>query len=603
MASKKRVDAVEQWFLDSGSTSPRPCSVNVPVKFRDGNIIFPGGKRFGVDDFSRFLVSDEGSYKPVACVDNYSEDRVIDFAPLLAVGAAELIVIFGLPGSGIDEAYIEQCCNRPFFADIKTVLAESRMFLESADDPVIKFSSALRSGRIDARFTAVRRIYRTLMALKLVNPQSFCEAILEAMRIVSPCTTALLLSRKVYMESVIEHGDSWYYTLVHKKLFKFRSAWYGTFKEGHRISDCRGLGVAAFCLLMCYLYRDFVPDSGDFLHGQMIHDTAMPSRIMKIFKRSLGYDAVGRYIRYCDWPDETADDDERSLCRQFNISTVGCGERVMLGRHKIGRNMYESAIMFAHAIGQRKLSSSCPLPALDCHYGSIYDIVQSFMGFLLSDRGVKLEETLRSDNHEKLLNEVLERVGIDKIRADAKKDAESHFYAENSRLKKEAHDAKSELKHIREQKNLLENSLIKQADVETALRDEVRNLHIRLHELTAVDDIGVVEESQEDTTVSIADMLAYVNQFKLVFVGGQTLLSQRAKQFGFTNFCQISEFSDVDLTGDFFCICTRFISHKLEYSVEARNSEMLDQFFYFNGTNLEMLLRTCYNAIKKYMSS
>lgn len=96
-------------------------------------------------------------------------------------------------------------------------------------------------------------------------------------------------------------------------------------------------------------------------------------------------------------------------------------------------------------------------------------------------------------------------------------------------------------------------------------------------------------------------MLDFVNQFRLVIVGGIDSLQGRMEDAGFTNFYIIaSKYSNsgIEANGDFFCVCSKFISHQDVYAVESQHKDQLNRFFYFNGTNVNVLLRVCYDFMK-----
>ena len=81
-------------------------------------------------------------------------------------------------------------------------------------------------------------------------------------------------------------------------------------------------------------------------------------------------------------------------------------------------------------------------------------------------------------------------------------------------------------------------------------------------------------------------------------------LPSKLEELGFTNFIQIDHrraVSSTPVACDFFCINTQFISHKLVKSVQESYQNMTSQMFYYNGTNVDYLIRTAYDFISNWM--
>ena len=113
--------------------------------------------------------------------------------------------------------------------------------------------------------------------------------------------------------------------------------------------------------------------------------------------------------------------------------------------------------------------------------------------------------------------------------------------------------------------------------------------------------LEVVEE-ENSSGVSEADMLSFLNGFKICFVGGRYDMSDKLKELGLYNFVQAVSVNDATRLSDFdFLVSmTRFMSHNLFYVAMSKLGSTRDNHLYFNGTNLSNLITSCYEFITKY---
>lgn len=109
-------------------------------------------------------------------------------------------------------------------------------------------------------------------------------------------------------------------------------------------------------------------------------------------------------------------------------------------------------------------------------------------------------------------------------------------------------------------------------------------------------------EDEEDTSTSIEDMIEFLNGFNLCFIGGRNDMSDKLHEMGLHNFSQLTCGSDVSRLNnfDFMVSMTRFMSHKLFYGALGKLGSERDKHHYFNGTNLNSLICSCYEFINRY---
>ena len=200
---------------------------------------------------------------------------------------------------------------------------------------------------------------------------------------------------------------------------------------------------------------------------------------------------------------------------------------------------------------------------------------------------------------------MMNRIGAEKLRDRVAREAEAKARTEVESLKRQISVLNAEVDSLRNAKKAADDLVATKQGIIDRLRPEVEDLRAKVHNMYDVEELepeaGVVDE-----TVSTSEMLAFVNQFRLIIVGGIDSLRFRMEDAGFTNFYVCAskyQNGSMDAVGDFYCICTKFISHKDTNYMEAKHSDQISQFFYFNGTNADMLLRTSYQFIKSWFKS
>jgi hypothetical protein len=86
-------------------------------------------------------------------------------------------------------------------------------------------------------------------------------------------------------------------------------------------------------------------------------------------------------------------------------------------------------------------------------------------------------------------------------------------------------------------------------------------------------------------------------------IGGRFDLCDKLKGVGLEVFCIDEESATGSTlpTSDFFVINTKFISHKVVRMVQSQYKNQLDTFLYYNGTNIDNLIRASYDFIYQWL--
>lgn len=189
------------------------------------------------------------------------------------------------------------------------------------------------------------------------------------------------------------------------------------------------------------------------------------------------------------------------------------------------------------------------------------------------------EESLRSKDSE-----------IEKLKSELK-DAKAHSGDIDV---DEYNNLKKELEYVRLRNETLEEKV-------TTYKDRMSNIEGSMEDLI----FSLSAESSEELGVSDEEMIGFLNGFNILFIGGRTDMIPKLQDMGWCNVTQISNVSELIRSNlnsyDFVVTMTRFISHTLFHSTLNRGVER-DRNMYFNNTNLNQLLNSCYDFVYSYLS-
>ncbi len=159
----------------------------------------------------------------------------------------------------------------------------------------------------------------------------------------------------------------------------------------------------------------------------------------------------------------------------------------------------------------------------------------------------------------------------------------------------EVNNLKNELNTLNEQIKSKQETIDKLVDKNKQLTSYIDNIYNE-------DDI---DDEKIENDVTIEEMVNYINDFKFTLIGGRMDLVQKLNDIGWTNIIQFDHRNSNKLGGnislsDFYVVNTKFISHKLVDKVETLD-DITDTMIYFNGTNIDKLVYTCYQFVKNFL--
>lgn len=583
----------------------------LPVKYRD-QLCFKG-RKIDYEDFAKFVKRD-GVYTPLVCLvgEPTGADQVLDFSSLLAVGLAEVVTMIS-HGTNLANCEFANWVNELEFSEDWYDMLDrgSAIFRYDISDPSASYlalAETLRSSLIDYRFPIIKRIYADLMALRWHCPKSFCAAVIEGIKLAFSVSSVFMTPHLSFESMAASSGSAeaiMYEQVLQTSLCRWGCVEYtpdGSDKP-RRISDGRGLGLSALCLFLIDIFNRF----GDSRLQSPVpfRDPSSREAVEAMFEGCLGDDFVGRTIRNgrCFIPEVRPT--MKAIGVEAEFVAVDCGELSgVVGRGQVGRGFREAAIMFEHAIGAKCLETPGVLPPVSCTYGVRADFFNACMNFVNSNRGMNMSKDILNKEQAAIIDQVMERADLRALVQSYSEEATKKAAGEITKLSIKLELAEDALAKVAAERTTLESALSEKQNIINELRSELSSMRSKVRGAFAYEsEIDDSEETVTQPLVSTEEMLRFVNQFRLIIVGGYDILQKRLEDFGFTNFYFITSeraSNSTMVSGDFFCLCTKFLSHKLAYNVEANYSKQVDRFFYFNGTNVEMLLRTYYEFMKDY---
>jgi len=586
----------EKYYADLYSKLP-----GIKVKFRD-ELSF-SGKKYDYKDLSKvWIVNDKNNYiiTPMIFNDssiiksNYTE---VDYAGIYAIGLAELLYLVlssSIEQDGGDQIrnlaeLFDNLCAEQFktFDDIKSICnAFFDTKISTQYDKTLNLFFSMRTDYSKFAYRHVMRYATLLMVLWLKDPKLFWEIFFEVMYYSLPMYL-ILLDDLIKREDGTSHLIN--YWLKKDSDLHFQKIGYSS-PDGNTtkyITDCRGVAIYS-CLSLYYGFcynHGFNPSNRTVLSYN--NSDAVKYLIIKI-SECIGNDYQSKFLM-----GEGLDEPCQFDLRDSYHSDI---QKIIYNKHtsdKIPKDLYEDLLLFSYAY--QSIDDYVEIKAkstdVTMHYASVHDIFQT-IGYILYNNYFKI---LASD--------------VSKY-----EDTIKNLETQNKRLSNELAKTKCKIEDI--VNNSTNNSEVDQLNVKiTELQriidsktDIIEQLNIENKELNLVisniysdDDL---DETLDEEDVSLDQMVTFLNEFKILMVGGRyDLLSSLAK-YNWTNLEQFDGRKNLGTSqltkADFYVLNTKFISHKVTWKVESdvNDSEVI---MYYNGTNPEKLIRSCYKFVKEFL--
>ena len=380
----------------------------------------------------------------------------------------------------------------------------------------------------------------------------------------------------------------------------FKKMGYCVNDDKYFISDCRGLSIYAFLIVMYAIYEVFgdtkILGSHILEHGidyDEVND-CLSYNLLSCFKNCLGNDFIGKYfelgrfhISKCSY--------EGNYYVIGHMRSVATGSKMIKG---VPKQQYENEIVFRKAFGMQKTANYNRDGHDDTgiHYFSVFEL----LGFL--DRSFNVDtvvdaaesQRLISDTERQIKKLVSENERLTSIAADYKQLKSKE--AEKSEYQKLLEDRDKRIKELEYQLSV-KSGIIENMTQELK-EEKTKNRNIFLEEIIENEDFT------SEISVSQTEMIDYLNNFRILMIGGRNELLDKLADLGWTNVDQVTKENTNAVTAkaDFFCVNTKFVAHRLVSMVESAYPDRRDQMLYYNGTNTDKLIQVCYQFVKNWMN-
>ena len=380
----------------------------------------------------------------------------------------------------------------------------------------------------------------------------------------------------------------------------FKKMGYCVNDDKYYISDCRGLSIYAFLIVMYAIYEVFGDTkilSSHILEHGMDHDEindCLSYNLLSCFKNCLGNDFIGKYfelgrfhISKCSY--------EGNYYVIGHMRSVATGSKMIKG---VPKQQYENEIVFRKAFGMQRTANYNRDGHDDTgiHYFSVFEL----LGFL--DRSFNVDAVVDAAESQRLISDTERQI--------------KKLVSENERLTSIAADYKQlkskETEKLDYQKLLADrDKRIKELEYQLSVKSGIiENMTQELKEEKTKNRNIFLEETVEnedfasEISVSQAEMIDYLNNFRILMIGGRNDLLDKLADMGWTNVDQLTK-ENTNAVGsktDFFCVNTKFVAHRLVSMVESAYPDRRDQMLYYNGTNTDKLIQVCYQFVKNWMN-
>lgn len=611
---------------------------HLSYKVRDNLQI--NGKRIPFADITTFVLKD-GFYIPAFCCEEIKEDDIkIDMIPFLCVGMSELTAM-----SITKESYDKELpvdlpdltrWDHYDLEDYKRVRNELGPDSLTDNKNPMYIPLNMTSRFVDYRYEWICECAQSLYLQSRLSEREFISSLMDCVDGLYNTGLPFFLGismtdkerlgsnqlnlfdglkpnspKQAHHEALAscvldtEHKNTLYSLFPNlqqypKEGMVFKKMGYCVNDDKYYISDCRGLSIYAFLIVMYAIYEVFgdtkILGSHILEHG-MDHDEindCLSYNLLSCFKNCLGNDFIGKYfelgrfhISKCSY--------EGNYYVIGHMRSVATGSKMIKG---VPKQQYENEIVFRKAFGMQRTANYNRDGHDDTgiHYFSVFEL----LGFL--DRSFNVDtvvdaaesQRLISDTERQIKKLVSENERLTSIAADYKQLKSKE--TEKSDYQKLLADRDKRIKELEYQLSV-KSGIIENMTQELK-EEKTKNRNIFLEETVENEDFA------SEISVSQTEMIDYLNNFRILMIGGRNDLLDKLADMGWTNVDQLTK-ENTNAVGsktDFFCVNTKFVAHRLVCMVESAYPDRRDQMLYYNGTNPDKLIQICYQFVKNWMN-
>ena len=611
---------------------------HLSYKVRDNLQI--NGKRIPFADITTFVLKD-GFYIPAFCCEEIKEDDIkIDMIPFLCVGISELTAMSITKESFDKELPVDllDLIKWDYYdlEDYKRVRNElSQDSLTDNKNPMY-IPLNMTSRFVDYRYEWICECAQSLYLQSRLSDREFISSLMNCVDGLYNTGLPFFLGismtdkerlgsnqlnlfdglkpnspKQAHHEALAscvldtEHKNTLYSLFPNlqqypKEGMVFKKMGYCVNDDKYYISDCRGLSIYAFLIVMYAIYEVFgdtkILGSHILEHGMDYDEVndCLSYNLLSCFKNCLGNDFIGKYfelgrfhISKCSY--------EGNYYVIGHMRSVATGSKMIKG---VPKQQYENEIVLRKAFGMQRTANYNRDGHDDTgiHYFSVFEL----LGFL--DRSFNVDtvvdaaesQRLISDTERQIKKLVSENERLTSIAADYKQLKSKE--AEKSDYQKLLDDRDKRIKELEYQLSV-KSGIIENMTQELK-EEKTKNRNIFLEETVENEDFA------SEISVSQTEMIDYLNNFRILMIGGRNDLLDKLADMGWTNVDQLTK-ENTNAVGsktDFFCVNTKFVAHRLVCMVESAYPDRRDQMLYYNGTNPDKLIQICYQFVKNWMN-
>lgn len=573
------------------------------IKFRDKLCVT--GAKFEYADISKVKVTNNSIIPKIFSTDDTAKE--VEFIGLYTIGLLELCYL-NLFSREVDvyQNKITRFCSKicdTFCDNIDEVF-------QSADDEEKLFNIlnelvSKEDGKYNEAFTIYFMLRKNidkyghsllmsyanwLMILWVLNPQSYWEyfwSILPNLRIAictiyaKNCFCVEMTPERDIMSTALKGYFSNDESLLNFGAIEYTVPGTDTIKK---ITDCRGLAI----YMTLSLYYRFMYNYG--------YDCS--SEPLLPYHNSTIIDCLDKQIMAC-----LGDDDQSKAIRgiglnqvmRFNVYNMldyskSSKQVYTIENRKYFKSYYEEIVLFMNCYNTGIQFDK----NINMHYSnaqSVFSAAGELM-YLMSPVLIekrKKEYTASIENY-KQTNERLQSE-LDRQKKLIKEIKEQYSNTQNEEienLKKELIRVQSAL----ESKNIIINSQT----------EKIAELNKTISDIYSDEDFDN-EEEEEILDCTIEEMVAVLNDFKIVLVGGKNGLINKLNGHSWTNISPFLYSTSTDILKyvDFYIVNTKFVAHSLESKIA--NVIDSERRIRYNGTNPKNLIRAAYDFVTKYINN
>lgn len=545
-------------------------------------------------DFTKMAIKNS-TIKPAYLINKYeSYDYIVDVLPLLCVGISESLLTLSNKNKNILDRFrygvLKYLCDDADSIDYNTVLD----FMKSVDSHNLRLNSehslalafSLRRGTSAHGQEKANSIANMLYIIGCKNPHLFIEIFFDF--------------AFIHLKNICMYFDNDFLNLVVLTNKGLVSKYDTNFKyfnmktpvnTSKKLTNTRGFAISVLNMFLLYTIQDSY--GNDIVYSKKNIEAQQ-----RILWNSLGTDFTYRIFK--NTMPEFNTSEKNNTCRSMSgyfyfkpDSYYTCQDGL-----KMIKECYEEEFLFRKAFGVSYSNKELTTRRdINMHYFS-YDSLTSAMFNIYC---ITREEPINI----KELKEELNRL---KTECNERNSTIKTLNSNICYLKGKLNNGIEELKKEYEEKiNNLQYELEKKDTIIENLynkNDELSSKIQRVYDET--ESLGIEDDTEEYCE---EDALNIVNKFSFLCVGGREGFSNKIVNKGWNTLTQLSTTSsgllanDISTNNDFdfVIIATKFVSHALIRAVEAKYQNMHERVIYFNGTNVDLLLKIASKFVSNYI--